>query len=114
MENIMEENICRIIKINKDALYEFIYENFVSQQEDMLDVSGVGYMNNFAIDWEKGEFIFTAHKSEDTDENIIPFPKDIDIKKVLDRIPATTDSVLSPAKKYKDYTFDELRELTKE
>ncbi len=46
--------------------------------------------------------------------NIIPFPNDIDINKVLARIPATIESVLSPRKIYRDYSFDELRDLIKE
>lgn len=110
----MKENICRVVKIDKEALFEFIYENFIAQQEGMLDVSAVEVMNNFAIDWETGTFIFTAHKDEDAEGDIIPFPRDIDIHKVLARIPATTDSALSPGKIYRDYSFDELRDLIKE
>lgn len=34
-----------------------------------------------------------------------------DINKVLANIPATTTSLLSPSKRYKDYNFDELRDL---
>ncbi len=109
----MKENVCRIVKIEKDALFEFIYENFIAQHGKILDISSVGCMNNFAIDWDNGAFIFTAHKDEDAAGNIIPFPKDIDINKVLAMLPATTDSILNPGKNYKDYTFDELREMVK-
>ena len=38
-------------------------------------------------------------------------PKEVDVKKVMKTIPATTDSVLSPGKNYKDYTFEELKQL---
>ncbi len=111
----MDKNTCRVIKINKDALYEFIYENFIAQEMDLMDIENrVGVSNNFAIDWEKGEFIFTAHKSEDKDGNDIPFPKDIDINKLLSKMPATTDSVLSPDTCYKDYAFEELMEILAE
>lgn len=113
MKDKLGQNICRVIKIEKEALYEFIYENFIRGQEDILNVSSVECMNNFAINWENGEFIFIAHKDEGTEGNIVPFPNDIDIKKVLEKIPKTTDSVLSSGKKYKDYSFDELRELIK-
>ena len=34
----MKENECRIIKIDKDALYEFIYENFIANQEELMDM----------------------------------------------------------------------------
>ncbi|MCI5623304.1 hypothetical protein [Anaerostipes sp.] len=110
----MKDKICRIIKIDKDALYELIYENFVAHQEEMLDVSAVKCMNNFAIDWTNGSFIFTAHKDEDENGNIVEFPKDIDIAKILEKIPATTDSIFSPNKIYKDYSFDELRKMINE
>jgi len=110
----MKENVCRIVKIEKDALFEFIYENFIAQQGEILDVSAEGCMNNFAIDWNNGAFIFTAHKGENADGNIIPFPNDIDINKALAMLPATTDSILSAGKKYKDYSFDELRKITNE
>lgn len=94
----MEENICRIVKVDKETLFEFIYEEFIAHHDDMLGISPVGCMDSFAIDWENGTFIFIARKAEDTDGNIIPFPKDIDINKVLARLPATTPSLLSPGK----------------
>ncbi|MCR5225809.1 MAG: hypothetical protein K6E27_01165 [Eubacterium sp.] len=110
----MDKNKCRVIKINKDALFEFIYESFIAQEMDMLDINDrVGISNNFAIDWENGEFIFTAYNSEDENGYDISFPTDIDIQKLLTIIPATTDSVLSPGICYKDYSFEELREMTK-
>ena len=109
----MEDNVCRIIKISKEALLEFIYENFINQEEKLFDLeTKVGISNHFDINWETGEFIFLAHNGEDAEENIIPFPKDIDIKKVMSRLPDTTDSVLNSAKNYKELTFEELRSLS--
>lgn len=111
---IMKDKTCRIIKIDKDAIFEFIYENFIAQEEDLLDIkSKVGISNHFDINWDTGEFIFLAHNDEDADGNLISLPKGIDIKKTMERIPNTTDSVLSPNKNYKDYTFDELSQLMK-
>lgn len=109
----MQDNICRIIKINNEALLEFIYENFINQEEKLLDLeTKVGISNHFDINWDTGEFIFLAHNGEDAGGNIIPFPKDVDIKKVMDRLPDTTDSVLNSDKNYKELTFDELRSLS--
>ena len=111
----MKKNTCRVIKIDKDALFEFIYENFIAQEETLMDIkSRVGISNNFAIDWEKGEFIFTAHDSEDEEGNEILFPRDNNIQKLLSKMPATSDSVLGPDTCYRDYSFEELRELVKE
>ncbi|MDE7224548.1 MAG: hypothetical protein K2O34_12325 [Acetatifactor sp.] len=107
----MNENICRIVKIEKEALYEFIYENFVAQQENIMDVDSLEVMNTFTIDWDKGQFIFCAHKCEDELGNIVPFPSDIDLRRLLQKLPPTANSVLREAP-YKDYTFDELRALS--
>ncbi len=76
----MDRNILRIVKIEKEALMEFIYENFVAQQEAILEVSPLVVMNNFAFDWDEGTFIFTAHQREDENGDMIPFPKEINIK----------------------------------
>ena len=109
----MKDNECRIIKIDKDALYEFIYENFIANHEELMDMDAVGNMNTFAINWEAGEFIFCAHKDENEHGDIVSFPKDIDVNELLKVIPATTNSILEPGENYRDYSFDELRELQK-
>ena len=46
----MKDNVCRIIKINKEALFEFIYENFINQEESLLDLeTNVGISNHFDV-----------------------------------------------------------------
>ena len=107
----MNNNECRIIKIGKDALYEFVYENFIANHENFMDMDAVGNMNTFAINWETGEFIFCAHKDENEKGEIVPFPKDIDLNELIKAIPETTNSVLGSGKKYKDYSFDDLRKM---
>ena len=101
----MEKNTCRVVKIDKEALFEFIYENFIAQEENILDLeSKVGISNNFAIDWKSGSFIFTAHDIEDGSLNV-------DLDKLLQKMPATTDSALVPGVKYKDFSIDEIRAM---
>ena len=57
----MDANILRVVKIDKEALYEFIYENCMAQQEELLDISKSEVMNDFAIDWGKrGVSIYCA------------------------------------------------------
>ena len=100
------------MKIDKEALFEFIYENYIAKEEKMLDINNsVDVSNNSALDWERGEFIFAAYKDDDECAHMIPLPNDIDIQKLLEKMPATTESALSPGKKYRDYTFDELRQI---
>lgn len=111
----MKDKVCRVIKIDKEAIFQLIYEYFITEEEALLDIENkVGTSNHFDINWETGEFIFLAHKSEDKDENTILLPEDIDIKKLMSKIPTTTDSVLNNGRKYKEYTFDELSDLMKE
>ena len=108
---MMKENILRVVKIDKEAILEFIYENFIANQEELLGVRSSEVTNDFAIDWEKGEFIFTAHKQEDVDGGIIELPKEIEIGKLLNYLSNTTESALSTSPIYKDYTFEELKRL---
>lgn len=108
---MMKEKTLRVVKIDKEAILEFIYENFIANEEELLEVRASEVTNNFAIDWEKGEFIFTAHKQEDVDGGIIELPKEIEIVKLLNNLPNTTESALSTSPIYKDYTFEELKRL---
>ena len=56
----MKENTVRVIKIGKDALYEFLYKNIISQEESLLQVPATEVMNSFAMDWEE-ESLFLWH-----------------------------------------------------
>lgn len=90
----MKEKTVRVIKIGREALYEFLYENMISEEETLLQVSATEVMNHFAIDWEKGEFIFMAHKAEDADGELIPLPKEIQPEILLKALPETAESLL--------------------
>ena len=107
----MKENTVRVIKIGKEALYEFLYENIISQEESLLQVPATEVMNSFAMDWERGEFIFMAHQAEDADGELISLPKEIQPAALLKALPETADSLLGRGKVYRDYSFDELKEL---
>ena len=107
----MKENTVRVIKIGKEALYEFLYENIILQEESLLQVPATEVMNHIAMDWERGEFIFMAHQAEDADGELIPLPKEIQPEILLKALPATADSLLGRGKVYRDYSFEELKEL---
>ena len=110
----MEDDVLRVVKIDKEAVYEFIYENFIANQRELLGVNSADVINNFEMDWKKGEFIFTAHKQEDAEGEIISLPKEIEIQELLEKLPITTDSVLSAGQIYKDYTFEEISRVLKD
>ena len=107
----MDKNKVRLIKISEKALKELIYETFVEKQSELLDVEPTEVSDYFEFDIENGEFIFCAIKSEDEEGNFLSLPREIDLKKVMNNIPDTTDSVFS-ANRYKEFTMDELIEIS--
>lgn len=81
----------RIVKIGKEALFEFIYESFTDNIETIFDVSdGTTIVTGFEIDWEKGEFICVARSELDENEHL---QFDIDISALLSKIEPTTDTI---------------------
>lgn len=66
IEKEIPDNTYRVIKISKDALYEFIYESFIDNQETFFDVTdGTKIMTSFNIDWDEGSFIMVAQRHND-------------------------------------------------
>lgn len=69
----------------------------------------IDVMNDFAMDWEKGEFIFAAHLQENSLGEFNPLLDDIDIQDLMKKLPVTTDSVLGKEVIYRDFSFDQLK-----
>ena len=109
----LDENTVRVIKISKDALFEFIYEQFIAEQEIYLETDSLEVANAFEFDEKNGEFIFCAYKFEDEKGRFIELPKEINLANVMKNIPDTTQTMFGK-KRYKDYTKKELAELSKE
>ena len=109
----MDKDKVRLIKISEKALKELIYETFIEKQSVFLDVEATEVSDFFEFDLEKGEFIFCAIKIklEDEEGNILSLPREINLKKAMKNIPDTTDSIFS-ANRYKEYTMDELIEIS--
>ena len=105
----MDEKTLRVVKIDKKAIFELIYETIIAQEQELLDLSPVDLINDCAMDWEKGEFIFAAHLQENSLGELNPLPNDIDIQDLLKKIPVTTDSVLAREVIYRDFSFDQLK-----
>lgn len=103
----MDENKYRVIKISKHALFEFIYEKFIEEQECYLEVNPVEVSDTFDINFDTGEFIFITHTSEDKEGNIISFPKDIDTQQLMMKMKDTTRTMFSDDR-YKEYTLEQL------
>ena len=107
----MEKNKVRLIKISREALHELIYETFVEKQSAFLDVNPTEVSDYFAFDPETGAFLFCAANAEDENGNPSPLPPEIDLQKVMQIIPDTTDSVFTK-NRYREYTTEELTALS--
>ena len=105
----MDEHTLRVVKIDKEAIFELIYETFIAQEQELLNLSPVDVINDCAMDLEKGEFIFAAHLQENSLGELNPLPNDIDIQDLLQKLPVTTDSVLGKEVIYRDFSFDQLK-----
>ena len=111
-KDILDKDTVRVIKISKDALFEYIYENLVDDQEDFLNVNCLDVSTAFDMDFENNKFIFCAYKSEDENEQILVLPEEIDLKRIMHNMEDTT-STLFCENRYKDYSVKELIELSK-
>lgn len=109
----MKQDEVRVIKISQEALYEFVYEKFIESQEDYLDVESTDVSDFFEIDFDRGEFVFLAIKSEDEKGNFQTLPREIDLKNVMRNIPDTATSMFQTERRYKTFTVKELAELSK-
>ena len=108
----LNDDEVRVIKISKEALFEFIYEKFIDDQDLYLDVDPLDVTNAFDINFERGAFIFCAYKSEDPHGRIVVLPSDIDLQQLMKTIPDTTSSMYADTR-YRQYTKTELIQLSK-
>ena len=108
----LDENSVRVIKIGKQALFEFIYEKFIDDEELFFDVDLLEISSHFDINFERGEFICCVSKSEDADGNMLALPEEIDLQTLMENLPDTTTTMFADHR-YKEFTKDELIALSK-
>lgn len=106
-KNKLKKGEYRFIKISAEALYEYVCESIIRDQEEMLDVDSLKVANAIAFDPKSGSFVFCAYRSEDKDGNRASFPKSVDINRLLKAMPDTTNTMLSDGI-YQDYTEEDL------
>ncbi|MBR4071212.1 MAG: hypothetical protein IKK26_01490 [Clostridia bacterium] len=83
----------RVIKIGKEAIFEFLYESFIVNLENFFDVSdGTTIVTGFDIDWDKGEFICIARNELSENEHL---QLDVDTSQLLSKIEITTNTLFS-------------------
>ena len=108
----LSEDKVRVIKIGKEALFEFIYEKFIDDQDTYFDVDPLAVTDTFDVNFERGEFIFCVYKSEDEKGHFIKLPEEIDLQQLMKNIPDTTTTMYADGR-YKEFTKAELIELSK-
>lgn len=99
----------RVIKISRDALFEFIYESFIDNVESFLDVSdSTSVVTSFDMDWETDSFICVARKELGENERLQM--EGIDTKLLLSKMKDTTDTMFSDGR-FIELTEEELLKL---
>ena len=102
----VEKGKFRVIKISQEALWEFIYESMIDQQEDYFDIPDITKItSHFDINFETGEFICLIRSDEP-----LRLPEGIDLKLLLANMEDTTNT-LYQSKRYKEYSYDKLRAI---
>lgn len=107
-EKVIPDGKYRIIKLGKDALFEFIYESIIDNQECFFDVTdGTKIVTHFEMDWDTGELICIARNERDQNEHL---QFDIDAKELLSRLQDTTETMFSD-KRYVEMSEEEIKNL---
>ncbi len=112
MKKKFDQNSVRVIKISKEALFEFIYEKFIDDEELFFDIDLLDVVSTIDINFERGEFICCVSKSEDANGNILKLPEEINLQNLMKNIPDTTTTMFAD-NRYKEFTKEELIELSK-
>lgn len=103
----------RVIKVSKDAIFEFLYEKIIDNQEDFLDISDVTTISScFDMNWETGEFICVAKNSPDDLKEVLNFDN-IDTQKLISKLEDTT-TTLYDDNRYIKISAEEMKKLMEE
>ena len=101
----------RIIKMGREALFEFICENIIAEQDRLLNLdSRAAVVSCFEIDWEKGELIFLV-RNERARRDDLQLPDEIDLGLLMEKLADTTGSLFSSRRQYVDLTLDEIIQI---
>jgi hypothetical protein len=104
----LKNNQYRIIKISKDALFEFIYESIIDKQAAFFDIPDVTkIVSHHNVNFETGEYIIIVHNDN---KKTLKLPEDIDLGKLLSRMPDTTSTLFSE-NRYVELTLKEIKDI---
>ena len=86
---LLKPGECRVIRVNKDGLFELIYETIIERLEDYFDIVEISYMT-YLVGWADTLESFYFGIYEDR-YNIEPSPE-----QVISIVGCTTESLLRP------------------
>ena len=107
-KNSLDNNRFRIIKISKEALFEFIYESVIDNQEEFFDIKdGTKIVSHHDINFDTNEYICIINN--DTSESLV-LPNGINLKELIPKIPDTTKSMFL-ANRYIELSLEQLKDI---
>jgi len=105
----LEKDKYRVIKISKEALWEFIYESIIDNQDVFFDISDVTTItSHHDIDFENGNYICLI--KSDTDDRPLRLTEEINLQVLLNNMEDTTESLYQD-NRYKEFSLDEIKAL---
>ncbi len=111
---LIPDNKYRIIKISKEALFEFIYESVNDKQDILFDVEaekngGFNISIHFDMNWDTGEFIAIAGNDSEGGTLFSQFDE-IDSKLLIENMKDTTGSLYNE-NPYIELSLDEIKKI---
>lgn len=108
----IEDNQCRVIKISKKALFEFICEKMIDGQSEYLETYE-DLTISLQMDYNKNSIILIGYNTFDRNGKIIHLPENFDFNNLFENMEDTTDSMFSD-NIYKQMELDELMKVQEE
>lgn len=103
----------RVIKISKDAIFEFLYEQMIDNEELFFDVSDVTTIaSSFDMNWETGEFVCVVKNSPDDAPEALNFDN-VDTQKLISKLDDTTTTLYAD-ERYIKISAEEMKKLMEE
>lgn len=107
-EKVIPQGKYRVIKISKDALFEFIYESIIDNLECFFDVTDdTKIVTGFDINWDTGEFICVARNEYDENEHL---QFNINTKELMSKLQDTTNTMYAE-NRYIEMSEEEIKNL---
>lgn len=111
----MRKDKYRVIKVDKYAVWELIYEEVNEKIESYFNISDTTrVVNHHYIDWETGDYMCLISKLKKP--NSMELDEGIDLAKLCENMEYTTDTLykddtLYKASRYVELTLDDIKEI---